>query len=175
MKTIGVAVATLALLLVGATAVVAQEDEAMTTGEPAVYFTGTFESLPPELPDPVMNPKTGVLEVRDGRLEFVTEPGDPRIAGPYVVEPFHMDIDPTTGVGRMWGTGSIENDEGAWDGVVRGLHYPAADGVDGYTAFGVLTGSGAYEGQTYSYRASFDGEDAFVEAIIYEGEPTPVE
>ena len=137
MKTIGVAVATLALLLVGATAVVAQEDEAMTTGEPAVYFTGTFESLPPELPDPVMNPKTGV--------------------------------------GRMWGTGHIENDEGAWDGVVRGLHYPAADGVDGYTAFGVLTGSGAYEGQTYSYRASFDGEDALVEAIIYEGEPTPVE
>ncbi|MEX1343660.1 MAG: hypothetical protein AB1Z63_03195 [Candidatus Limnocylindrales bacterium] len=175
MKTIGVAIATLALLLVAATAVAAQEDEAMPAGDPAVYFTGTFEELPPELPVPVMNPETGVLEIRDGRLEFISEAGDPRTEGPYAVDPFHMDIDPTTGVGRMWGTGHIENDDGSWDGTVRGMHYPVAEGVDGYTAFGVLSGSGAYEGLTYSYRASFDGEDASVEAIIYEGEPAPVE
>ena len=28
------------------------------------------------------------------------------------------------------------------DGTVRGRHYPVAEGVDGYTAFGVLSGSG---------------------------------
>ena len=40
--------------------------------------------------------------------------GDPRTEGSYAIDPFHMDIDPTTGVGRMWGTGHIENDDGSW-------------------------------------------------------------
>ena len=126
MRIIGVTVTTLALLSAGATAMVAQDEEAMPAGEPAVYFTGTFEELPPEMPDPVMNPETGVLEVRDGRLEFVSEGGDPRIDGPYVVEPFNMDIDPMTGVGRMWGTGRITTDEGAWEGASGVCTTPSA-------------------------------------------------
>ncbi|MGD8684766.1 MAG: hypothetical protein PVG27_12530 [Chloroflexota bacterium] len=175
MKMVGIAVATLALLSVGATAVVAQDDEAMPAGEPAVYFTGTFEEMPPQMPDPVMNPDTGVLEIREGRLEFVSEGGDPRAAGPYVVEPFHMDIDPVTGVGRMWGTGQIVNEDGAWEGAIWGLHYPLTEEVSGYTGSGALTGSGAYEGLTYFYRGTFDGEERFFEAIIYEGDPAPLE
>ena len=175
MRTICVSVATLALLSVSVTAVVAQDEEAMPARDPAVYFTGTFEELPPEMPDPVMNPDTGVLEVRDGRLEFIHEAGDPRVAGPYVIEPFHMDIDPATGVGRMWGTGRMEHDTGAWEGPIWGLHYPLTEEVSGYTGSGALTGSGAYEGLTYFYRGTFDGEERFAEAIIYEGEPAPLE
>lgn len=175
MRTIGTAIATLALLCLGATAVVAQDDEAMPASEPATYFTGTFEEMPPELPDPVMNPETGVLEVRDGRLQFVAETTDPRVTGPYVIEPFHMDIDPVTGAGRMWGTGHVIRDGGMFEGAISGLHYPLTEEISGYTASGWLTGTGDFEGLTYFYRGSRDGEQMSFEGIIYEGEAPPLE
>jgi hypothetical protein len=175
MKLIGVVITTVALLCVGAAGVAAQDDEAMPEREPAVYFTGTFEQAPPDLPDPVMNPETGVLEIRGGRLEFESQATDPRVTGPYVVDPLNMDVDPATGVGRMWGTGHVIRDGGAFEGAIWGLHYPVTEEVSGYTGSGWLTGSGDFEGLTYFYRGTFDGEQTFVEGIIYEGEPAPLE
>ena len=53
MRTTTAVIATLALLCVGATGVVAQEtDEVAPAAEPSVYFTGTFENTGLELPDP---------------------------------------------------------------------------------------------------------------------------
>ena len=176
MRTTTAVIATLALLCVGATGVVAQEtDEVAPAAEPSVYFTGTFENTGLELPDPIPNLDTGVLEVRGGWIEFMTESEDPRIAGPYRIEPFHMDIDPLTGIGRMFGTGHVIREDGAFEGPIRGVSRPLTEEVDAYTASGWLTGSGAYEGLTYFYRATYDGEEAFAEGIVFGGEAPPLE
>ena len=173
MRTTIAAITTLALICLGSTTVVA-EDEAASATEPAVYVRGTFENSVEQMPDPVMNLDTGVLEVRDGHLEFTSEGSDPRLADPYVIDPLHMDIDPRTGVGRMWGTGRYEDPEGSWEGAIWGLHYPVSEEVSGYTGSGWLTGSGAYEGLVYFYRGSFDGEESVFEGIILEGEAPPL-
>ena len=174
MRLLPTSMLTLTLLCLGPAAVMAQE-EAVPAPEPAVYFTGTFENTVTELPEPVLNPETGMLEVRNGHIEFESVASDPRIGNPYVIDPLHMDIDPQTGVGRMWGTGRQATDEGAFEGAIWGLHYPITEEVSGYTGSGWLTGSGAYEGLTYFYRGSFDGEQSVMEGIIYEGEAPPLE
>jgi hypothetical protein len=174
MRVLAASVVTLALLCLGPATVMAQ-DEATPASEPAVYVSGTFENTVTEMPDPVPNPETGVLEVRNGHLEFVSEGGDPRLADPYVVDPINMDIDPRTGVGRMWGTGHYDGPDGGFEGAIWGLHYPVGEDVSGYTGSGWLTGSGAYEGLVYFYRGSFDGEEGVFEGIIFEGEAPPLE
>ena len=170
MRTVLASITTLALLCLAPMAAAAGE-EAAPAGEPAVYFSTTFTGTVEELPDPVVNPETGVLEVRGGHLEFEAEGGDPRLANPYVIDPFHMDIDPTTGVGSMWGTGHYEDADGSWEGAIWGMHYPVTEEDSGYTTSGWLSGSGAYEGLTHFYRGSFDG----VESVVFEGEAPPLE
>lgn len=168
------AIVSLVLLCLGPTVALAQE-AAEPAGEPAVYFSGTFENTLTEMPDPVPNPETGMLEVRDGRLEFQSEGGDPRISGPYVVDPIHMDIDPRTGVGRMWGIGHVTGDGGGFEGAIWGLHYPLTEEISGYTGSGWLRGNGDYEGLIYFYRGTFDGEQPVFEGIIFEGEAPPLQ
>ena len=174
MRTTITAITTLSRVCLGSVTAVA-EDEATSAAEPAVYVSGTFENTVEQMPEPVMNPDTGVLEIRDGHLEFTSEGGDPRLADPYVIDPLHMDIDPQTGVGRMWGTGHYEDPEGSWEGAIWGLHYPISEEDSGYTGSGWLTGSGAYEGLVYFYRGSFDGEESVFEGIVYAGEAPPLQ
>jgi hypothetical protein len=174
MRTALASIVALVLLCLGPTAVLA-DDEADVQAVPATYFTGTFERVLEELPDPVMNPETGMLEVRGGKLEYAGDIGDPRVAPTYLVDPFHMDIDPVTGAGRMWGTGHSVSETGAFEGPIRGFHYPITEEISGFTASGWLPGSGEYEGLTYFYRGTFDGEESFMEGLIYEGEAPPLE
>ena len=176
MRTAMTTILTLGLLCTGATAVAAQEtDMTMPETAPSVYLTGTWTDGPAHLPDPLPNPETGILEMRDGSIEFMVQSEDPRIDGPYRIDPIHMDIDPNTGIGRMWGTGHIVRDDGAFEGPFRGFTRPISEGVDAYTGSGWYTGSGAFEGLSYYYRATFDGETPFYEALIFEGEVPPAE
>ena len=176
MRTALASIVALVLLCLSPTAVLAQEDaEDQDSAAPATYFTGTFERVFEELPEPVMNPDTGMLEVRGGKLEYLGDIDDPRIAPNYVVDPLHMDIDPVTGAGRMWGTGHSVGKTGAFEGPIWGMHYPITEEVSGFTASGWLPGSGDYEGLTYFYRGSFDGEQSFMEGLIYEGEAPPLQ
>ena len=72
----------------------------------------------------------------------------------------------------MWGTMRVENDDGAWEGLVSGF-WTAYDTHFG----GCLTGEAAYEGLTYCLQAAADVVllDVTYDGVIYEGGLPPLE
>ena len=140
MRTVLATVAVVALLCLTTASVVAEEtkeaEEAAAQAEPTVYMAGAGAFEPTDLlfPTPVM--VDGVLQSRGGFIEFMVKSDDPRIDGPYRVQPFNMDIDPLTGISRMWGTGHIVREDGSFSGPVAGYTRPVGEGVDAHTGSG---------------------------------------
>jgi hypothetical protein len=103
------------------------------------------------------------------KLRIEDEMSDPRASG---VGHVIIDAEDYGGMGPEWGTLRLENDEGAWEGPVSGVHM----GVDTRMS-GWLLGEGAYAGLSYYYYLEIDGSGltAVVEGIIYPGDPPPTE
>jgi len=136
--------------------------------EPPVVVSGQSQRLF------VRNPGEEVLEsgvpTLQGQLSVVElEMDDERVSGPYRLTQHAQN---QGGMGPMWGTMRVENDEGAWEGPVDGYWTSA----DSYFS-GCLTGESGYEGLTYCMRAAVDVMrlDVAIDGLIYQGGLPPVE
>lgn len=127
-------------------------------------LNGSIERVPPEEAD-----LADGFQSRGGVYEWVYEADDPRIDGTYT---FTRNRDGGTGrsaADLMWGTITIENDGGSWEGPFTGFAY-VLNG-EYWVASASLTGSGDYDGLTFYFHAS--GPDTsgtgYAHGIIYEG------
>jgi hypothetical protein len=174
MRKLAITIISAGLLAIGTSGVVAQDEEAAPEMEPQSWYTTTsFVQTGMMLPE--MEMVDGVVQLRDGWLEFTSYHPDPRTAGVYRIDPINWDMDPATGMAWMWGTGHHEGETGGFEGPISGTIHPIEEGIDGFTATAWLTGTGEYEGLTYWYRGTFDGEYGQLEQLIYEGDPPPME
>jgi hypothetical protein len=131
-------------------------------------------------PAPEMDPSS-VLEVT-GTIEVISEPevdgvlertvrvdaSDPRVRGE-ARQVLHIEEAPGVGLERSTGMMRLENEWGAWEGVVHGVRYPDGSELE----YGWLAGQDTYEG--FSYFHSTRGHPAeterTVEGAIWPGEP----
>jgi hypothetical protein len=135
--------------------------------EPAVRVEGVSNIAVVKVPEEDMSGPVGLL--RGLGLRVRDEMNDPRANGTGLVT---IDAEDYGGMGPEWGTFRLENDEGAWEGRMSGVHMGADTLMTGW-----LQGEGAYAGLTYYYSLEIDntGFTAAVEGIIYPGDPPPTE
>lgn len=115
-----------------------------------------------------------VDQYRGGIESFTDRMNDPRVDGSVT---FEFAIDAYGVPGTEWGTMTVENKDGSWEGRCSGAHW--RQGIDPETQDGVasscwLAGSGDYEGYTYYKQTSMDMEDNShldVVGVVYPGEP----
>ena len=111
----------------------------------------------------------GIPRLQGNRTVSTPEMDDPRVIGTYRLTQSGQN---RGGLGPMWGTMRVENEAGAWEGLVSGYW------TDNDTRFGgCLTGEAAYEGFTYCLQAAADVvlSDVTFNGVIYEGDLPPVE
>lgn len=111
---------------------------------------------------------------RDGWITATHDWSDPRVSGA-VTTTFHVDVDPATGQGLIWGTTHIENDGGTWNGSFRGVEYETLEG-DFHTENGWLAGDGDYAGYTFYYQVDGQqrgGPTRVAHGVIFKGEAPP--
>jgi hypothetical protein len=111
--------------------------------------------------------KNGIDRGRGLTLKCTDVANDPRVSGT-TTETWNFDFLGTPpAAGLDWGVRRLENDGGAWEGIVLGAAYPGSR--EQLTM--VLAGSGGYAGMTYYMHV--DGSAAAqtfpFEGIIYEG------
>ena len=132
--------------------------------EPPVRVTGSSRT--------VAIPEMGVETVEDGVAGFRGRIGrgepvmdDPRVSG--TMEYVH-NSDDHGGMGPTWGTLRLENDNGAWEGVVSGYWYAPETRTAGW-----LVGEGAYEGLSYYHESVLEHGYLTIgmSGIIYSGDP----
>ena len=89
----------------------------------------------------------------------VRKMSDPRLTGTLTIDFTKQFFDVRRDTDLHWGTVLIENDEGAWEGMITGTSDLEADGAP--VAYYELVGSGAYDG---------------LSAIVFEtGNETPID
>jgi len=131
-------------------------------------------------PAPEMDP-TSVLEIT-GTTEVISESevdgvleravrvlaSDLRASGE-ARQIVHIEEAPGVGLQRSTGVMSLENEWGAWEGVVHGVRYPDGSELE----YGWLVGQDTYEGFSYfhSTRGHPTGTERTVEGAIWPGEP----
>jgi len=109
---------------------------------------------------------TSVLE-----RELLLDVGDARIDGG-ARQVLHIEESPNADLQRTVGIMRLENDWGAWEGVINGARYPDGTAFE----YGWLTGEGAYEGYTY-FHSTYGipaGTERVIEGAIWPGEPPPM-
>ena len=106
----------------------------------------------------------GIPRLRDNRTVSTAEMDDPRVSGTYRLTQSGQNLG---GLGPMWGTMRVENEDGAWEGPVSGYWTD----VDTYFS-GCLAGESAYEGLTYCMRVAADTvlRDVATDGLIYQGD-----
>ena len=115
-----------------------------------------------------MTNEDGVDKGRGLTLKCVDVANDPRVSGT-TVETWNYDfagLPPEAGLD--WGVRRLENEGGAWEGIVLGAAFPGSH--EELTMW--LTGSGGYEGLTYYMHVGATASPAMTypfEGIIYEG------
>ena len=79
-----------------------------------------------------------------------------------------IDSDDHGGMGPTWGTLRLENEDGAWEGVVSGYWYAPETRTAGW-----LVGEGAYEGLSYYHESVLEHGYLTISmsGIIYPGDP----
>ncbi len=84
----------------------------------------------------------------------------------------HIEAAPGVGLQRSIGTMRLENEWGAWEGVVSGVRYPDGSELD----YGWLRGQGNYAGFSYFHSTQGHATEAAraVEGAIWPGEPPPM-
>lgn len=124
-------------------------------------FTGALESTHTDL--------GWVYEDMPARATFYAD--DPRLQGQAEMLFDWIDFEPEMrqGVAVVSVDTVISNDDGAWQGMLKGIRYPDEAFGDQHLA-GVLTGSGAYEGLTaYLFLDSDAGSHSFA-GVIFPGD-----
>ena len=132
----------------------------------------------PEIDPTSILPITGTTEVGSesaagGVFERLVriDVSDPRVRGE-ARQVLHIEAAPGVGLQRSTGVMRLENEWGAWEGVVHGVRYPDGSELE----YGWLVGQDAYEG--FSYFHSTGGHAAeterTVEGAIWPGEPPPM-
>jgi hypothetical protein len=162
-------------LLGGASGVVLAQ---MDADADAVYVTRV--SMEPVSADVGSVSETDTLySSRDGLLVFTEEWSDttgnidPRVSGTWNAT-FNVDADEKTGQGIMWGTNSMENDGGTWEGPCSGIEYEPPGEADYFTVNCWLTGDGDYAGYTFFVQEDgfqYGGPTRVLHGIIYKGQP----
>jgi len=115
----------------------------------------------------------GIQAIRDGTVKCTVDASDPRVSGDRT-DSWNMDVweDPDGFGARLvqWGTSSLVNDKGTWEGT--------ASGVAGLPEWGdVITtwykGTGEYAG--LSYFENITGKGPWrVQGLIFKGDPPTV-
>jgi hypothetical protein len=117
----------------------------------------------------------GVRQLRDATRHCLYDAADPRFSG---WSDIALDADIYAEDGSKvvrWGTERIPGPDGDWVGAYTGASIGHGSGWRGN--FGVLAGTGAYEGWTYIQyldMAALGGEEWVVDGLIYQGPPPPV-
>jgi hypothetical protein len=142
----------------------------------AVPFAGGARPAPEMDPTSVLE-ITGTTEVVsesevDGVLERVVRvvASDPRASGT-AQQIVHIEEAPGVGLQRSTGVMLLENEWGAWEGVVHAARYPDGSELE----YGWLAGQDTYEGFSYfhSTRGHPTETERTVEGAIWPGEPPP--
>jgi len=132
----------------------------------------------PEMSQTSVLEVTGTIEVMkelevDGVLERLVrvDTSEPRAKGE-ARQVLHIEAAPGAGLQRSTGVMRLENEWGAWEGVVRGARYPDGSELE----YGWLAGQGTYEGFSYfhSTRVHPAETERTVEGAIWPGEPPPM-
>lgn len=109
----------------------------------------------------------------DGTVQriVVVDASDPRASGE-ARQILRLEDAPGSSMQRWSGLMRLENDWGAWEGILHGVRHP--DGLA--LEYGWLAGQGAYEGFSYfhSTRDQATGAERAVEGAIWPGEPPPM-
>ena len=135
---------------------------------PPIIVSGTssgirMEDLGDEVPGSEPPTMHGNVSVSEPEMD------DPRVSGTYRLTQSGQNHG---GMGPMWGTMRVENEEGAWEGPVSGYW------TDTDTHFaGCLTGESAYEGLAYCLQAAADVVlmNVAFDGLVYQGDSPPVE
>jgi hypothetical protein len=88
---------------------------------------------------------------------------DPRVTGTGTLR---LSLDEHGTFGAEWGTYRLENDGGAWEGLVNGAAWNRGESSD---VTGWLVGSGSYEGFTYFIDVRISGLQTELSGVIYPG------
>lgn len=133
------------VLLGAVTTGVAQSEAPGDTPEPAFYACTSFDHGG-VVDEGTTTPSEAGFEVRDyvGRFRAVSD--DPRAAGDGVYAHNQDSYDGTPwGMGPRWGSSSMENEVGGWEGTYLGAMVPTESGGFVYVIVGRYRGTGGYE------------------------------
>lgn len=156
--------ASLAIIVgpLGPTSEVLTGQQADVSPQPPAIVSGASSSIRVEDMGAVAT-DGDVPTVHDNITDVAIEANDPRVSGNYHLT---QDAQDHGGMGPMWGTMRVENEDGAWEGPVDG-YWTNTD-----TFFtGCLTGESAYDGLTYCLRVAADaiGLHVAVDGLVYQG------
>ena len=100
---------------------------------------------------------------------------DPRLTGTLTIDFTKQFFDVRLDTDLVWGTVLIENDDGAWEGILRGTSDLEADGAQ--VSYYELVGSGAYDGLSAIVFETWGEEpiDTLWSGIIFPGDLLPAE
>ena len=134
-----------------------------------VYVTGTIQC--DEAPGRTVQEDDAVeLHLFSGQCVSVMS--DPRLSGAAKSETEQFCLkDPRGHICMLWGATEIDGPDGTWVGTYGSVADEARTGLPGW---GVMEGTGAYEGWTYWFHVpDFMDPSGTAAGILYEGPPPP--